>query len=88
MQHSSELEKALDQAIDELLLQDGREALFSIMLIITRVLGWSSFKLREQNETELCDELLSVSASLERLVFDRLDMGSQACNRASQHPMK
>lgn len=73
---SQALEDALDAAVTDLLAQDGREAISSVMISTTYLLNWAAYKLGEEGAPELGAKLLDHASAIERELLEKL--GSEA----------
>jgi hypothetical protein len=59
--------------VEELLEQNGEDALLSILVLSSHLLSWSAYKLNEEGQEELGREFLELATSVEKMMLKRLD---------------
>jgi len=59
--------------VEELLEQNGEDALLSILVLSSHLLSWSAYKLNEEGQQELGCEFLELATSVEKMMLKRLD---------------
>jgi hypothetical protein len=59
--------------VEELLEQNGEDALLSILVLSSHLLSWSAYKLNEDGQAELGREFLELATSVEKMMLNRLD---------------
>ena len=70
---SDTLSRAAEQMVEELLEQNGEDALLSILVLSSHLLGWSAYKLNEEGQDELAREFFDLATSVETMMLKRLD---------------